>query len=141
MFIVHMYICEMFSFLVIHMNNLIKTAIYNTVYSFLLFFYRRFRNSEVDYRTGDVYISASSRKCKHKYSDWNSTGHAATKKWKCSFTQVKIALWIFLSPCKDVPWPEQKCLMRYLGLCKENRHSLTVFILLIPHFPNTDSSL
>ena len=88
-------------------------------------FYRRFRNSEVDYRTGVVYISASNNKWKHKYSGWNSTGHATTKKWKCSFTQVRIALWIFLSPCKDVPWPEQKCLTRYLGLPKENRYILS----------------
>lgn len=88
-------------------------------------FYRRFRNSEVDYRTGVVYISASNSKWKHKYSGWNSTGHATTKKWKCSFTQVRIALWIFLSPCKDVPWPEQKCLMIYLGLHKENRYILS----------------
>lgn len=141
MFIVHMYVCEMFSFLVIIWIILSKKQFIIQCLLISSLFYRRFRNSEVDYRTGDVYISASSHKCKHKYSGWNSTGRAATKKWKCSFTQVRVALWIVLSPCRDVPWPEQKCLMRYLGLCKENRRSLTVFILLILYFPNTDSSL
>lgn len=119
-----MYISEKFSLLVIHMNNLIQKQF---IILFLLIssaFYRGSRTSEVGYRVGGVYISASSNKWKYKYSSWNSTGRATTEKWKCSVTQVRIALWIFFSLCKSVPWPEQRCQKRYLGLHKENRFTV-----------------
>lgn len=28
--------------------------------------------------------------------------------------------------CKDVPWPEQRCQMSYLGLCKKNRFTVSL---------------
>lgn len=131
-------ITEHFSFLIINMNNLTQKQFTVSLLLISSAFYRGFRNSEVDYRIGGMYISASNR-WKHKYSSWDSTGHATTKKWKCSVTQVRIGLWIFLSLCKDVPWPEQRCQMKYLGFTRKIdslSYCVSAFFL---HSPNIAS--